>query len=310
MEYTIQAAARISGLSAHTLRAWERRHNAVSPDRDDAGRRVYIQNQIDRLILLSRLCQLGYSIGQLADKPCSELENMLENLGVDPSVKRGVQGLPKAELETIKGSLLLALRFFKLDVLDHEFGKLAEHATASEIGELVLPDFMREVTALRMTDELTASQSNAITALTQAKLEPVVSRSQLQLDSDAPLYLIVAPQGENFALSNLGIDLICTNHKIRTLNIRALSDLKSLEMIISSVNPMGVVIDFSRDQMNGKSVETISVLKSIIQNNKKERDYHFISPGFDIQNTSGASVYIYSSVHELDKFLSTLKNRQ
>ena len=40
-EYGIGAVAKLTGLSDHTIRVWERRYEAVVAGRSDSGRRVY-----------------------------------------------------------------------------------------------------------------------------------------------------------------------------------------------------------------------------------------------------------------------------
>ena len=46
--YPIRAVSRLTGIGIDTLRAWERRHQAVTPVRDDRGR-MYTDADIARL---------------------------------------------------------------------------------------------------------------------------------------------------------------------------------------------------------------------------------------------------------------------
>lgn len=71
MNYTeprhpINFVCRRTGLSAHLIRAWEKRYQAVVPQRTGTNRRLYSDADIDRLKSLSRLITLGHSIGQIA----------------------------------------------------------------------------------------------------------------------------------------------------------------------------------------------------------------------------------------------------
>ena len=47
----IKIVARRTGLSAHVIRIWEKRYGAVEPDRTDTNRRLYSEEQIERLKL-------------------------------------------------------------------------------------------------------------------------------------------------------------------------------------------------------------------------------------------------------------------
>lgn len=66
-----------TGLSAHVLRAWERRYGAVHPQRTATNRRLYSDQDIVRLQNLQRALQAGYSIGHVASLQDEELSALL-----------------------------------------------------------------------------------------------------------------------------------------------------------------------------------------------------------------------------------------
>jgi DNA-binding transcriptional MerR regulator/methylmalonyl-CoA mutase cobalamin-binding subunit len=70
----------MTGISLDTLRAWERRHRAVTPRRSPRGR-VYSEKQVRRLILLRKVVDHGYAIGQVAASEDQRLESILESIG-------------------------------------------------------------------------------------------------------------------------------------------------------------------------------------------------------------------------------------
>ena len=76
----IRAAARLSGLSAHTLRKWEDRYGAVTPERTPGGDRRYSAEDIERLLKLKRLVESGNAIRSIAGLPTGELERMVSAL--------------------------------------------------------------------------------------------------------------------------------------------------------------------------------------------------------------------------------------
>lgn len=71
--YTMQVAARRSGVSPHLIRMWERRYNAVEPRRTVSGRRVYSDEAIEKLRLLHAATQAGHSISSVAQLPLERL---------------------------------------------------------------------------------------------------------------------------------------------------------------------------------------------------------------------------------------------
>jgi len=77
--YQIKAVSSITGLNPETLRAWERRYGAVIPLRDAKGRRLYSEQDIDRLTLLNNATLSGHSISKVAVLKDKELQALLKN---------------------------------------------------------------------------------------------------------------------------------------------------------------------------------------------------------------------------------------
>ncbi len=75
--YPMRVVSRLTGLSADTIRVWERRYGAVAPDRTDGNKRRYTGAHVRRLVLLRRATELGHSIGQVVQLPDAELRRLL-----------------------------------------------------------------------------------------------------------------------------------------------------------------------------------------------------------------------------------------
>ena len=74
--HPIEVAARRSGLTKDVLRAWERRYQAVTPGRTPSGRRLYSDDDVDRLRLLAGVTGAGRSISSVAGRSVAELEEL------------------------------------------------------------------------------------------------------------------------------------------------------------------------------------------------------------------------------------------
>lgn len=77
--YTIKAAAARAGLSPHTVRAWERRYHALAPSRTETNRRLYGEEEVERLCLLGKVVEAGHSIGNVAQLPTAELRALAQS---------------------------------------------------------------------------------------------------------------------------------------------------------------------------------------------------------------------------------------
>ncbi|MCX6849845.1 MAG: MerR family transcriptional regulator [Verrucomicrobia bacterium] len=76
MPCPIQLASKLSGLSQHVIRIWERRYSALSPSRTGTNRRMYCDEAVKRLKLLKTLTENGHRIGGVARLSTEELEDL------------------------------------------------------------------------------------------------------------------------------------------------------------------------------------------------------------------------------------------
>ena len=75
--FGIGAVAKLTGLSDHTIRVWERRYGAVETARAANGRRLYTSQDIEKLGLLKVLTEKGISIGKIANEEIDELRDRI-----------------------------------------------------------------------------------------------------------------------------------------------------------------------------------------------------------------------------------------
>ncbi|MBT8078150.1 MAG: MerR family transcriptional regulator [Gammaproteobacteria bacterium] len=78
--YGIGAVAKLTGLTDHTIRVWERRYDAVVARRAENGRRMYSAADAEKLGLLKHLTDRGLSIGQIAGDSVDELRERAQSL--------------------------------------------------------------------------------------------------------------------------------------------------------------------------------------------------------------------------------------
>jgi DNA-binding transcriptional MerR regulator/methanogenic corrinoid protein MtbC1 len=156
-QYRIGTVARLTDISAHALRIWERRYKLLEPGRSSGGERLYTERDVTRLRLIKALLEQGHSIGRLAGVGTAALRQTLarhrRNVTAEtaPVVRSRfltaveAMNLPEAEWLLGQASLVLEPRAFLLEVVTPlleaigdrwEKGKLAvahEHAATALI---------------------------------------------------------------------------------------------------------------------------------------------------------------------------------
>jgi len=75
--HPMAVVARRTGVRADVIRAWEKRHRVVDPSRGGGNRRLYTDEDVQRLTLLRQAVAAGWPIGQVAPLDDEEIRNML-----------------------------------------------------------------------------------------------------------------------------------------------------------------------------------------------------------------------------------------
>jgi MerR family transcriptional regulator, light-induced transcriptional regulator len=141
--YPIRTAARLTGLGIDTLRAWERRHEAVTPERDPRGR-MYTDADVRRLQLLRRAVERGHTIGRASKLQNVELEALCASL--EPIAATAVQPAPPGAIPgDDRAAMLDAAVRFDQAALVTALGRAAALLKPSQfVSEVALP-FLNDV---------------------------------------------------------------------------------------------------------------------------------------------------------------------
>lgn len=102
-KFSMKVASRMTGLTPHAIRAWERRYGVVTPGRDSNNRRYYGEGDIERLSLLQKATGAGYPISQIAGYSREELQDIVNRMNViDLPQRRIVEPLKAGDLSIVR----------------------------------------------------------------------------------------------------------------------------------------------------------------------------------------------------------------
>jgi len=83
MAYSIGEFARLSGITATTLRAWQRRYGLLKPQRTEGGHRLYSEDDVRQALIILDWVKKGVPIGQvksLLERPAPRRTNNWQTL--------------------------------------------------------------------------------------------------------------------------------------------------------------------------------------------------------------------------------------
>ena len=207
--HPIRVAAARSGLTPDVLRAWEKRYSAVHPLRKD-GRRLYGEEDIQRLILLRRATLAGRRIGDVAALTTEALRQLEEADRLAMAEVPGTARMPHSsgprsslstEPETYRAACLEAVMGFD----GEEFNRALEQASVA-LGQVKLLDdvilpVMQDVGEMWRQGDLRIAQEHLATEVLQGFLTEL--RKAHASDSAAPHIVIATLPGQHHELGAL-----------------------------------------------------------------------------------------------------------
>ncbi len=142
--YRIQTVAEMTGVSAATLRQWERRYGVPSPDRTASSYRIYGQPHLDQIRRMVQLGEQGIAPSEAARIVRDEGET--RRAPSDPPADTGETLLGELDpyLEARRG-ILEAVERYDFDRLSALARKLLYLGSAVTIFERVVAPAMREI---------------------------------------------------------------------------------------------------------------------------------------------------------------------
>ena len=230
--YPIRAVARLTGIGIDTLRAWERRHGAVIPVRDDRGR-MYSDADVARLRLLRGAVEHGHSIGRLAGLTDVELRRLTAT--ADANAASAVAPTQQTPLDT--AALTAALRTYDAGGIDHEIARLAAVLRPLDL----LRDVLRPV-LVQVGDDWHRGRTGIAQEHVMSSAIRHVLGSFLRLHTrrDVPARLLFAtPSGERHEIATLGAAMLAASSGLGVAYLGP--DLPARD-IVESVKPSGAQV--------------------------------------------------------------------
>jgi DNA-binding transcriptional MerR regulator len=225
--YPIRAVSKLTGIGIDTLRAWERRHGAVTPIRDDRGR-MYTDADIARLRLLRGAVEHGHSIGRLAGLTDAELRH----LAATASASAVSEVAPTRRKPIDSAALTAALQIYDATAIDQQISRLASVLPPLELLRDVLMPVLAQVGddwhrgPARMAHEhlMSATMRNILGSFLRLYARPEAS----------PRLLFATLAGERHEIGALGAAMLAASSGLGVAYLGP--DLPARE-IVESVRP-------------------------------------------------------------------------
>ncbi|MBK7583999.1 MAG: MerR family transcriptional regulator [Myxococcales bacterium] len=206
--HRIGAVARITGISTHALRVWERRYGTTQPQRSGGGDRLYSDQDVQRLRLVKRLLGLGHAIGDVAKLPHDELEKLLA-LHDDPGTAL------EHPADRLLERYLADVEKLDLSAAEQTLAGAALALPRREFIDQVLVPLLHEVGSRWQTGSLHVAEEHAASAMVRSQLGAMLRL--FAPEQSAPVAVATTLAGELHELGALMSAVVAAMSGWRTL---------------------------------------------------------------------------------------------
>ena len=230
--YPIRAVSKLTGIGIDTLRAWERRHGAVTPIRDDRGR-MYTDADIARLRLLRGAVEHGHAIGRLAGLTDAELRHLAATAGASAVS----EAAPTRRTPIDTAALTAALQKYDATAIDQQISRLASVLPPLELlRDVLMPvlaqvgdDWHRGPARIAHEHLMSSTMRNILGSFLRLYARPEAS----------PRLLFATLAGERHEIGTLGAAMLAASSGLGVAYLGP--DLPARE-IVDSVRPAGAQV--------------------------------------------------------------------
>ncbi len=229
IHFSIKDLENLSGIKAHTLRIWEKRHAIFNPSRTETNIRYYSLEELQKLLNVSFLINYGYKISRVAKLSDEDLNKIViqiysekTNSGFSISV------------------LKIAMLNFDAVLFNQTYTELSKTKTFDRIFIEVYLPFLNEIGLLWQTNSIKPIHEHFVSNLIYQKLVENISLKQSQtiLSNMDKTFVLFLPENEIHEISLMFANylLICKGFKTIYLGSSVpFSDLLEINKLYNNI---------------------------------------------------------------------------
>lgn len=257
--YSIKELEGLTGIKAHTIRIWEKRHQLIEPQRTPTNIRFYSDDDLKKILNVSILYNQGYKISKIAKLSSNELQREVNEIADNN----------QPEKEIFIDRLMVSM----VEMDEPRFEEIinqciSKHEFKQTITEVIYP-FLRKIGTLWLSNNINPAQEHFISNLIRQKIIVAIDKVTKAPKADAQKIVLFLPEKEMHEIGLLFIHYMVKERGCRTLYLGQnvpLPDLKrSVEVLnadiiigtissVSSEKQMADFLTFMRESFADKRV--------------------------------------------------------
>jgi DNA-binding transcriptional MerR regulator/methylmalonyl-CoA mutase cobalamin-binding subunit len=210
--YAIRYVSQRTGLTPHVIRAWEKRYQAVVPFRSPKNRRLYSEDDVQRLLLLKRVADGGHNISQIAKLDSSELLELAQQKAPVPpwALDNNGRHLQQKAAQDYRSECLSAVINLDPDRLNQAYDQAAVDLTRSALLKEVIVPLFEEIGNLWRNGTLKIINEHMATSVTRTLLLNMLRATAVS--DTAPRIVIATAVGQWHDMGALTVALTAAEY--------------------------------------------------------------------------------------------------
>lgn len=202
-KYPIKVVSQMTGLSVHVIRAWEKRYHVVEPDRTDTNRRLYSEEDIEKLRLLNDASHLGHNIGSIASLSSAELKSLLSNeKSIAPQIKTNVKlSGPDINIEELLSECVETIKDYDAKKLESILLNASARLTQPVLIEEVVIPLVYKIGDMWHNGEIRVANEHLASSVIRSFLFNLLE--SYTMNESAPVLISATPRGQEHELGAL-----------------------------------------------------------------------------------------------------------
>ena len=286
-QYSIKELEQLSGIKAHTIRIWEKRHKIIEPSRTATNIRFYSDLDLKKIINVSLLNTYGIKISKIADMSLDDVNKKVLEL---------------SELQNDKGVHIDQMVIAMLDMEEELFEKILNNLILrfgfeKTITEIIYP-FLEKIGILWQTQNITPAHEHFISNLIRQKIVVAIDGLPIPPKTSKKILLFL-PEGEMHEMGLLFYHFLIRKSGYRTYYLGQNVPHEDLISVYKVHQP-----DFMLTSITSNLAISIERYLERLANDFGQTK--ILASGYQVQKFNGCkkgNIQTFSTALELSKFI-------
>lgn len=288
--YSIKELEALTGIKAHTIRIWEKRHQLIEPQRSETNIRFYSDDDLKKILNVSILYNQGYKISKIANLSRIEIQERISE----------ISEADKPENEVFIDQLTISM----VEMDEHKFEGIIndcikKYGFYESMSEVVYP-FLRKIGILWLSNNINPAQEHFMSNLIRQKIIVAIDQIHEAPESDAKTVMLFLPEDEMHEIGLLFFHYMIKKKGYRTFYLGQNVPFPDLKKSVEMVNADIIVGIVSYINSEKQLEDFLAIMdetfgdKQILLSGK---------PVFDRKDAIPESIELFETPQELDEIL-------